>query len=197
MSVPHRLAALAVPLVAAAIATSACSAAPPETQPHNKTSSPTSSAPATPDTSQADQQVCGDLEHMGHGFYNDVYVPMLSQSGDYSSIDIDPTTLIADTAALSTIGAGVADPSNANSGNIDGSATIGRAQENIRTAAIKMVGDAKRTSQHFTDEEIAGQSTNNTVTEVLTSFGDVTVACSEDGYQPSWFKPGEIIGNGS
>lgn len=144
----------------------------------------TSTSEELPEKSQSDRIVCGGevgLERWGIGVYS-TYKALLR--GESSSISA--TTLARQLTDLTMIATSVESE--------DGSKTINDASSDIRLAITKMIQDADRKAQHFTDAADRRFTPDNDVTDAMTSYTNALVACTTAGYQPSWFNLSELTG---
>jgi hypothetical protein len=143
-------------------------------------------APLVPATTDA--QVCGDLARVGAGFYNGYFSAMMiaGREGRLASTNADPITLAAQLGALTTVGA----PAN----QIDGSDAIAHASPAVASAMFSMVKDADRIAQSAANTAVTGLALVNDISPVITSFSKALVACSQAGYQPTYFDPHALLG---
>ncbi|QXW00760.1 hypothetical protein [Rhodococcus globerulus] len=159
----------------------------PEPESGMTSSSATSSTPTAvmSSTSKTDAIVCSGedgLENRGKDFYPTFKKIILT---DESSIK--PVTLSAQLVSLTTIAA---------TGNeTDGSETINEASSDVRLAVTKMIRDADRIAQHYTDVENGVLSAESDVTPIVNSYTDALIACTLSGNQPTWFIPEDLTGN--
>lgn len=159
----------------------------PEAEINTTSSSATSSTPTAvmSSISKTDAIVCSGedgLEDRGKDFYPTYKEILLT---DESSIK--PVTLSAQLAYLTTI---------AETGNgTDGSETINEASSDVRLAITKMIRDADRIAQHYTDVENGILSAESDVTPIVNSYTDALIACTLSGNQPTWFIPEDLTGN--
>ena len=106
------------------------------------------------------------------------------QSGG-QGMSISPVELAAQLAGLTTVAA--------EGDGIDGSAIVDQAGSDIRLPVSTMIRDADRLAQHYADVVKGGLSANSDMTPIITSFTNALVACTKAGYQPTWFKPEELV----
>ncbi|MBS2993242.1 hypothetical protein AC1659_28495 [Rhodococcus erythropolis] len=159
----------------------------PEPEINTTPSSATSSTPTAdmPSTSKTDAVVCSGkdgLENRGKDFYPTYKEILLT---DKSSIQ--PATLSAQLVSLTTIAA--------TGKETDGSETINEASSDVRLAITKMIRDADRIAQHYTDVENGILSAESDVTSIVNSYTDALIACTMSGNQPTWFIPEDLTEN--
>ncbi|MHA6780267.1 hypothetical protein ACVGOW_04590 [Pseudonocardia saturnea] len=128
-----------------------------------------------------DAQVCGDLEQLGGTFYTETFAPLLTQDQNNVSMNVVPIELSAQLAVLTTIGAAT--------GEISGAEAIANSSPTVRAPMITMVQDADRLAERFAATSLSGVLASSDVTAILTSFAKALVACTQAGYQPSYFDP--------
>lgn len=163
-----------------------CAVSEPTAAPSNATGIPASSttpATATPAAAATtDADVCRSLERTGKPFY-----PTFAQLMKNETLNIEPITLSAQLAALSTTG--VAQGSN----EIDGTSVINKASPDLREKITRLVRDADRLAQRFADAA-QGAAVGPDVTDIVNSFTGALIACHQAGYPPSWFDPKALVG---
>ena len=139
----------------------------------------------TVSTANFDRKVCAGedwLAQRGQGFYP-TYRQLMQSGGQ--GMSISPVELAAQLAGLTTVAA--------EGDGIDGSAIVDQAGSDIRLPVSTMIRDADRLAQHYADVAKGGLSANSDMTPIITSFTNALVACTKAGYQPTWFKPEELV----
>lgn len=168
-------------------AAAGCAAAVVGTPTAGPSSAPTTVASTPAAVSPTDAQVCGDVERLGERFYTKTFAPLIMQPGTNASTNVTPIELSAQLAALTTIGS---EP-----GELDGSDAIAAASPGVSSAMITMVRDADRLAQRFADASVSGVVVGSDVTPIVNSFTDALIACTQAGYQPTWFDPEALVAN--
>lgn len=167
--------------------------APPDRREPSSAAPAQATPPAPAEPADTDEQVCGDLERIGERFYVDMYEPFMT-SGTFPQSEMaaeESGTVAAVVGALSMVGAP--------EGEIDGSEAISQASQPVSEALARMTGDADRSAQRIVDSGLSGMVSGYDLggvdlTQLVTSFTDSLIACTDAGYQPSYFDPYGLTG---
>jgi hypothetical protein len=182
---------LAAAITAALLSLTACSSSPQVPSDNAASHATTAVAPATPpaepEANGTDRLLCSDLATAGQEFYFGTYRPiMVEGDGGQVSMEVDAYTVAAQVGQLTSIG-------GTGTGNgMGGADTISQASAEISENFSQMTGNAKSFESAVRNAGSYG-GTNPNMTDLLTSFTGVLVACAHENIAPSWFDAESLV----